>query len=148
MENKKYPRFIPYSMVKDQLEAWKYNKEQEEKRHQAYERSKNTPYKPYVDLSDRSKKRKDHTGQWFEIYKGLVDELKSNDEKVRDFACLKFGAVCKEIAGRPLREEEMKAVIQTCEQKLRGKRPRHTLNAFGQMQFTKVINPKIDLEKK
>ena len=111
MENKKFPRFIPYSMVKDQLEAWKYNKEQEEKRHEAYERSKKVPYKPYVDLSDRSKKRKDHTGQWIEIYKGLVDELKSNDEKVRDFACLKFGAVCKEIAGIQL-DDSINAVVQ------------------------------------
>ena len=101
--------------------------------------------KPYMDLSARRKRQKNHGGQFREVYKLLKNELHSKDESVKGLAGLKLYYVLKEIAGRPLTENEMKQVISYCEAGHRNKR--WSINAFGQMYATKEITSD-DIETK
>ena len=98
-----------------------------------------------MDLSARRKRQKNHGGQFREVYKLLKNELHSKDESVKGLAGLKLYYVLKEIAGRPLTENEMKQVISYCEAGHRNKR--WSINAFGQMYATKEITSD-DIETK
>jgi len=131
-----YEMKIPYDQIN-----WEgvnnYMREQKEK-------EKLANWKPYQSLAEHKKKRGDHTGQFKEVYKGLEKELKSTDSKISDLGHLKFGAVLKEIAGRPLTAQEIKNIIIQCEIK----NPRHKINAFGELYITKEISSKWEIENK
>jgi len=139
MTNKTYPKTIPYSSIDwdslrrqmDLMVSERIAREQEELRNK-----KPQPFKPYMDLNEqRAKQKKDYTGQFKEVYNMFEKDMMSKNAKTRDFACLKYGAVLKEIAGRPLNETEIKMITVQCIQK----KPRMRINAFGQLYTNKVI---------
>jgi hypothetical protein len=143
MTNKTYPKTIPYSSI-DWGKLQRHMDEMVEERvKREMEAIEPQPWRPYMDLSDRRTRRKDHTGQFREVYKMFETDMRSQDKKTSDFAHLKYGAVLKEIAGRPLKVNEIKMITIHCLQK----KPKMRINAFGQLYTNKVILSK-DTETK
>ena len=101
-------------------------------------------YKPYMDLSERKERTKDHTKVFQDIYKGVEADLKSGDEKRESYAQLKLVELLKVYSGRTHTQKEIYNIIVHCEQK----KPRYKINAFGQLYMTKEINPLNDIEHK
>ncbi len=131
---KKYPTTIPYSSIDwDKLRLSMEEMKQEREQRERIERQQKEPFRPYMDLSRRKDRQKDHTGQFREVYKIFEDDLRSDNQKTKDFATLKYGMVLKEIAGRPLKQNEIKMITIQCLQK----KPRYRINAFGQLYTTK-----------
>jgi len=134
--DKKYPTTIPCSSIDwNKLRQTTENMKQERLQKERHEAQKNTPWRPYMDLSERRNKQKDHTAQFREVYKMFESDLHSTNAKTKDFATLKYGMVLKEIAGRPLKHTEIKMVTIQCLQK----NPKMKINAFGQLYATKEI---------
>ena len=134
---KKYPTTIPYSSIDwkalavsmEQMKAERHERERQER----LEKQRKEPFRPYMDLSRKKDKLKDHTAQFREVYGMFEKDLKSDNQKTKDFATLKYGMVLKEIAGRPLKQNEIKMITIQCIQK----NPRMRINAFGQLYTTK-----------
>ena len=103
-----------------------------------------TNWKPYIDLSERKEKAKDHTKVYKGIYDKVKEDLHSNDEKRKGLAQLKMHEMFQVYSGRPLTQKELYNIIIQCEIK----NPRMRINAFGQLYSTKVINSMDDLEHK
>ena len=101
-------------------------------------------WKPYIDLSERKEKAKDHTKVYKGIYDKVKEDLHSNDEKRKGLAQLKMHEMFQVYSGRPLTQKELYNIIIQCEIK----NPRMRINAFGQLYSTKVINSMDDLEHK
>jgi hypothetical protein len=132
----KFPKTIPYSSIDwTKLRQTTENMKEERINKERTEAQKNTPWRPYIDLSERRSKQKDHTAQFREVYNMFETDLHSKDKKTSDFAQLKYGMVLKEIAGRPLKRTEIKMITIQCIQK----NPKMKINAFGQLYSTKEI---------
>ena len=101
-------------------------------------------WKPYIDLSERKEKAKDHTKVYKGIYDKVKEDLHSNDEKRKGLAQLKMHEMFQVYSGRPLTQKELYNIIIQCEIK----NPRMRINAFVQLYSTKVINSMDDLEHK
>ena len=101
-------------------------------------------WKPYIDLSERKEKQKDHTKVFKGIYDKVKKDLHSNDVKRKGLAQLKMHESFQIYSGRPLTHKELYNIIVQCEMK----KPRMRINAFGQLYTTKVINSLDDLETK
>jgi len=133
---KKYPSKIPWSMINmDSLEQSMERMRRENEKQN---------WKPYVDLSERREKLKDHTKVYKDIYKQVKDDLHSDDTKRQGLAQLKLHDLLMVYTGRPLKANELKNIIVQCEIK----KPRMRLNAFGQLYTTKEINSFNDIEHK
>ena len=139
---KKLPKKIPWSMVENiDLQSIVSNAVEEEfAKQRRYEYAK----RPYVDLSERKEKLKDHTKVFKDIYKKIKPDLMSKNQATKDTAYLKLAESFKEYSGRPHTAKELKQIILQCEIK----RPRMKMNAFGGLYTTKVINPLEDVEIK
>jgi len=133
----KFPNTVPYSSIDwDKLRQATEQMKQEREQNQRIEAQKNKPWTPYMDLSRNRDKRKDHTAQFKEVYKLFENDLHSDNQKTKDFARLKYGMVLKEIAGRPLKETEIKMITMQC----LNNKPRYRINAYGEMYTTKEEN--------
>ena len=134
--NKKYPNKIPWSMIDmDALRQSMDDMKRENERRN---------WKPYIDLSERKEKAKDHTKVYKGIYDKVKEDLHSNDVKRKGLAQLKMHEMFQVYSGRPLTQKELYNIIIQCEIK----NPRMRINAFGQLYSTKVINSMDDLEHK
>ncbi|MDA9001453.1 hypothetical protein N9J66_05290 [Gammaproteobacteria bacterium] len=133
---KKYPSKIPWSMIDTDALAQSMERIKRENEKQNW--------KPYVDLSERKEKLKDHTKVYKDIYKQVKDDLHSDDPKRQGLAQLKLHEQLMVYTGRPLKQNELKNIIVQCEIK----KPRMRLNAFGQLYTTKEINSFNDIEHK
>lgn len=132
----KYPKKIPWSMIdtdKLRQDIERYKRE-EEKRN----------WKPYVDLTERKERAKDHSKVFKDIYKGVEADLKSGDAKRQSYAQLKLVELLKVYSGRTHTQKELYNIIIHCEQK----KPRYKINAFGELYMTKEINPFNDIDHK
>lgn len=139
---KKLPKKIPWSMVENiDLQSIVSNAVEEEF---AKQRRNEYAKRPYVDLSERKEKLKDHTKVFKDIYKKIKPDLMSKNQATKDTAYLKLAESFQEYSGRPHTAKELKQIILQCEIK----RPRMKMNAFGGLYTTKVINPLEDVEIK
>ena len=134
--NKKYPNKIPWSMI--DMDALRQSMDDMKRENERSNR------KPYIDLSERKEKAKDHTKVYKGIYDKVKEDLHSNDEKRKGLAQLKMHEMFQVYSGRPLTQKELYNIIIQCEIK----NPRMRINAFGQLYSTKVINSMDDLEHK
>jgi hypothetical protein len=134
--NKKYPNKIPWSMI--DMEALRQSMEDMTRENERRN------WKPYIDLSERKEKSKDHTKVYKDIYKKVKEDLHSNDEKRQGLAQLKMHEMFQVYSGRPLTQKELYNIIIQCEMK----NPRMKINAFGQLYCTKEINSIMDIEHK
>ena len=138
----KFPKKIPWSEVENiDIDSIVANAVEEE-----FNRQRQIEYnkRPYMDLSERKEKLKDHTKVYKGIYKKVEKDLKSSDPKRQSLAQLKLHEQLQVYTGRPLKENELKNIIIHCEMK----KPRMSMNAFGQFYSTKVIKPFMDIETK
>ena len=144
MADKGLPKTVPVSSIDFDRLRTLIEEAVTERLQREKEMKEPTKWRPYMDLSEmRGKHRKDFTGQFKEVYKLFEKDFRSNDPKTRNFAHLKYGAVLKEIAGRPLKETEIKMITIQCLKR----KPSMRINAFGQLYTNKVILPE-DTEKK
>ena len=136
-EMKKFPKTIPYSSIDwEKLRQTTEQMKQEREQKERIEAQKNKPWTPYMDLSRRRDKRKDHTAQFKEVYAHFEKDFNSENQKTKDFARLAFGMTLKEIAGRPLTGTEIKMITMQC----LNNKPRYKITAFGEMYTTKEEN--------
>ena len=134
--NNKFPTKIPWSMIDtDALRQSIENLKRE---------NANRNWKPYLDLSERKEKQKDHTKVFKGIYDKVRQDLHSGDTRRKALAQLKMHESFQAYSGRPLTEKELYNIIVQCEMK----KPRMKMNAFGGLYTTKVINNSDDLEIK
>ena len=138
----KFPKKIPWSSIDNiDLDSIVSNAVEEE-----FSRQRQIEYnkRPYVDLSERKEKLKDHTKVYKGIYKKVEKDLKSKDPKIKGVAQLKLHEELMVYTGRPLKENELKNIIIHCEMK----NHRMSMNAFGQFYSHKIIKPFMDIETK
>ena len=101
-------------------------------------------WKPYVDLSERKEKAKDHTKDYKDLYEKIKPDLHSDDPKRRGHAQLLLHEKLMIYTGRPLTEKELYNIVIQCEIK----KPRMKMNAFGELYSTKEINSFFDIDHK
>jgi len=133
---KKYPNKIPWSMIDtDALRQSMRQMEIDKQRRN---------WKPYQDLSERKERQKDHTKVYKDIYDKLKDDLHSGDPVKQGEAQLKLHDQLMVYTKKPLTEEQLYKIIIRCE----SNNKRGSMDAFGNLQFTKVINSLTDIEHK
>ena len=138
----KYPGKIPWSSI-DNIDLDSIVSEAVAEQFRK-ERQEEYMKRPYQDLSERKEKLKDHTKVFKGIYEKVEKDLKSTDPKAKGIAQLKLHNMLAVYSGRPLTAHELKNIIIHCEIK----KPRMSINAFGQLYSTKEINSSFDMDWK
>jgi hypothetical protein len=138
----KYPGKIPWSSI-DNIDLDSIVSDAVEEQFRK-ERQEEYNKRPYQDLSERKEKLKDHTKVFKGIYEKVEKDLKSDDPKAKGVAQLKLHNMLAVYSGRPLTAHELKNIIIHCEIK----KPRMSINAFGQLYSTKEINSSFDMDWK